>query len=959
MSSRLFRNIIATLAIGPCADAAPSSALLPSGFTITPTAAPGADFQRLPTHLRADGSADANGAVAEALSPDGTALLILTSGYNTNFRTEQNAPITHPALDPRTGQPANVTTPNAEWVFLYDVRGITPYLKQTLSLPNTYHGLVWEKSGRRFYVSAGVDDRVDVFATADRGATADARFAPQPPFIALNHNGAADKPLPRYDGGLLKASPIGESAKLRAAIGGPTSALVAGLDLSADGRTLAVVNMQNDSLSLVATDTRQVTREVHFFSPGQANAIGELPYAVAIRSDTQGNFARAYVTSQRDGQVLSVGADGSSTIIEVGGEPNRMILSRDQRRLYVANGDLDEIDEIDTATDTLGRRLSLLRRGDRLRGAGPDGLALSPDGATLYVTLSNENALAVLDVATGRVRGRIPIGWFPSDVTPSRDGHRLLVINTKNTAGPSDYRLVRDIDAAKPPPDGHNGYVLALEKAGLLSFDVPDNPTLAKLSAQVDDNNNFARRKPDDMMAFLHQHIHHVIYVLKENRTYDQVLGDLPQGNGDAKLTQFPRPVTPNNHALAERFVLLDNFDTAGDVSGDGWNWTFQGHANVYTNRTVAVEYGNAHDKLPFDWNGDPRDIAVALPDHAARPGPATVRITTLLDPTGKSSIEPGPKDVSADEGADDDSAGALGGYIWDAALRAGKTVRHYGVYCEENYFIGKSPLYLPIVRNASQTGALQCVPGRPALLGRTDPFYRGWDLATPDQYRFEEWKREFNQYVVAANLPDFEVMVLMMDHFGAFKSNVAGLQTPALQIASNDYAIGQLVDAVSHSPYWKDTAIFIIEDDAQDGPDHIDAHRTVAHVISAYTSPAAVVSTRYDTTSMVRTIEDILGLGYLGLNDANAAPMSDVFSRTADPRPYDAIIPGLLCRPPVDPRLVPECKLPGRRVTQAATPGKHDGAWWSRATAGMDFSRPDRIDPARFNAILAAGLRQ
>ncbi len=947
---------IAAVALAASCQAPPIPTQIPSGFAITPLAAPGADFQRLPTHLRADGSADANGAVTAAKSPDGTALLVLTSGFNTQFYTEQKQKITHPVFDPVTAQPTGVTTPNAEWIFLYDIRGSTPILKQSLTLPNTYHGLVWDPAGRRFYASAGIDDRIYVFATNSNLSTADASFAPLPPFIPLGHDSAPTKPLAAYDGGPLQATPIGRSKDLFAAIGGPTAALAAGLALSADGKTLAIVNMQNDSLSLVDTDTRKVLREVHFFTPGQTQAIGELPYWVAIRSGADQKFARAYVTSQRDGQVLSVAPGGTFKIITVGGEPNRAVLSPDQSRLYVANGDKDEIDEIDTTTDTLRRRISLLRPGYSYIGAGPDGLAQSPDGTTLYVTLSNENAVAVVDLPSGTVRGRIPTGWFPSDVVPSRDGSRLYVINTKNISGPSDHLIKRRDGEHQIPPDGHNGYVLALEKAGLLSFPTPDQPTLTRLSATVDQNNNFAGNQPDPMMAFLHAHIHHVIYVMKENRTYDQVLGDLPQGNGDPARTQFPRPITPNNHALAERFALLDNFDTAGDVSGDGWNWTFQGHANVYTNRTVGVAYGNADYHIPFDWNGLPRNIGVALPDRARHPSPATVRITTLLDPTGHSAIEPGPKDITADEGADDDSPDALGGYLWDAALRAGKSLRHYGVYADENYYILKSPVYLPIVRNAAQIGALQSVPVRPALLDHNDPYYRGWDLNTPDQYRFEEWQREFNQYVAAKNMPDLEIVLFMMDHFGEFATNVAGLDTPPSQMASNDYAIGQLVEAVSHSPYWQDTAIFIVEDDAQDGPDHVDSHRSVVHVISPYTRANTVIHTRYDTTSVLRTIEHILGIAPLGLNDANARPMSDVFTTTPDLRPYDAIVPGLLCQKPVSTDLVPECRHAGRVVTRT-TVSSHDGAWWTRGTAGMDFSRPDRIDSARFNALLAAGL--
>ncbi len=944
----------------PVANRGPVGAQLPSGFSITPLAAPGAAVQRLVTGLRADGSADGNGANTAVLSPDGSALLVLTSGFNTYFYNEVAAPITHAVPDPLTGQPSTVATQNAEWVFLYDVRSGTPVLKQRLPLPNTYHGAVWAPDGRRFYISAGIDDRVYVYATSTVGASATSSYSPEAPFILLGHNSGQKQPLPNYDGGIFRNTPIGTTPALINAVGGHTSAVVAGLALSGDGKTLAVVNMQSDSLSLADTANRHVSREIRFFVPGQAAAIGELPYWVAIRSDAAGAFARAYVSSQRDGQVLSAGADGTFNVITVGGEPNRMVLSSDQRFLYVANGDLDEIEVIDTGTESVVRRISMLRPGDRFLGAGPSGLMLSPDGGTLYVTLDNENALAVVDLRAGRVAGRIPTGWFPADVATSADGTRLFVVNAKGLSGPSTYTITYEKnDTQKIPPDGFDGYVLALEKASVLSFPVPDRATLAILTAQVDINNRFGNRVPDQMMAFLHAHIHHVIYVLKENRTYDQVLGDLPQGNGDPKLCEFPRAITPNHHAIAERFALLDNFMSAGDVSGDGWNWMFQGHANTYTSRTVPVGYGNAGSAFPFDWNGNPRAIGVALPDRApGTPSPANVRITTLLDPTGASSIEPGTKDVVADEGADEDDSGALGGYIWDAALRAGKSVRQYGAYADENYYIQGSPVYLPVVREAFKAHTLQSVPLRPALIGHTDPYYRGWDLNAPDEYRFEEWKDEFDRYVAQGNLPELEILELNMDHFGQFGTNVARLNTPPLQIASNDHALGQLVDAVSHSPYWKDTAIFVLEDDAQDGPDHVDAHRTVAQVISPYVRAGAVVHTRYDTTSMVRTIEDILGIGPLGLNDANAVPMSDVFTTKPDLQVYAVFIPGVLCRAPVDPSLVPGCGVKGAMITRAWT-GVHDGAWWAKATQGMDFTRPDRVDSRVFNALLAADFRR
>jgi len=953
-----FRPVLLALLVLPAYAAPPPTERLPSGFALTPLAAPGATLQRLPTGLREDGSADANGAETALPSPDGTALLVLTSGYNTNFFTPQAAPIKHAVPDPITLRPSTITTQNAEFVFLYDIRGEKPVLKQRLLLPNTYHGAVWDPSGRRFYVSAGIDDRIYAFATKTTGPSAGSTYAPEAPAILLGHNDNQKNPLPTYNGGIFHTTPIGKSAALIAAVTGDTSAVAAGLALSRDARTLAAVNMQNDSLSLIDTATRQVTREIRFFIPGQKTAIGEIPYWVAIKSGPNGAYARAYVTSQRDGQILCVHPGGTFTVIPVGGEPNRLLLSADQNRLYVANGDTDEIEVIDTNTDKLVKRISLLRPGYKFLGAGPSGLAISPDGATLYVTLDNENALAIIDLRHGQVLGRIPTGWFPSDVAVSADGRRLFVTNAKTEAGPSDFILdLKKRGDPKIPPNGHNGYVLALEKATLLTFPVPKSQDIKKLSAQVDSNNNFAAQEPDPMMEFLHARIHHVIYILKENRTYDQVLGDLPQGRGDPSLCMFPRANTPNHHALAERFVLLDNFMSAGDISGDGWNWMFQGHANTYTNRTTAVDYGNSNFVMPFDWNGSPRNIGIAVPDHATGPQtPATVRITTLLDPTGASAIEPGPKDVTADEGADDEDTQALGGYIWDAALRAGKTVRQYGVYTDQNYYLLKSPAYVQPVREAWKTGIAQSVSLRPALLSRTDPYYRGWDLNVPDEYRFEAWKHEFDEFIAKGNLPDLEILEFNMDHFGEFATNIAGLNTPPLQIASNDHALGQLVEAVSHSRYWKDTAIFVVEDDAQDGPDHIDAHRTVAQIMSAYTRPGAVVHTRYDTTNFLRTMEDILGLTPLGLNDANARPMTDIFTTHPDLRPYDVIIPGLLCHAPADPKLVPQCSQAHAQITPP-TATLHDGIWWARATAGMDFTRPDQVNPQKFNAILRQGV--
>ncbi len=948
--------------------------LLPNGFYITPTAAPGSIFQNLPTGLRPDGSANANGAVNTALSPDGTALLILTTGYNTGFYTQglDGTAIVWPALDPLTGIPSTTTTPNAEWVFVFDVRGTRPKQKQLINIPNTYHGLLWDPSGTRFYVAGGIDDRVEIFKSTTTGASADGTYVPDAPFVLLGHNTPADVPVQQYPtGGLFSTTPI-NSNPIAQYMFMPFSALAAGLAISPDGSTLYVANYQNDSLSIINTSTRTVSKEVVFFAPGQKTAIGEMPYWPVVLSDSKGAPVKTYVSSQRDGEVLSVSPSGSIKVIKVGGEPNRMVLSADQLRLYVANGDLDEIEVINTTKDALNTRISVARPGYHYKGSSPNSLALSPDGRRLYATLGGENAVAVIDVASQQLLGRIPTGWYPSSVTVSADGKKLFVVNMKSDPGPNlEYRSdcpgegippdYSSLLCPPPNPTSRNEYILALLKAGFLTIPVPDIDTLGYLSALVDANNGFYQRGPDPMMAFLHEHIKHVIFIQKENRTYDQILGDLKQGNGDPARVQFPQPISPNHHLLATRFALLDNFYDAGDVSGDGWNWDTQGHANDATVKNVLVGYGNANYNIPFDWNGNPRNIGIALPDTTdGTPSPSTVRITTLFDPTGGSSIEPGTKDITASQGADDLDPDALGGYIWDTVMRAGLTVRHYGLYADENYYVDPyagPPFYIPIVRDAFAQKVVQAVPVRRSLLGKTDVYYRGWDLNTPDQYRFEEWNREFNEYVKNGNLPNFEMVDFMEDHFGNFSSNAANLENPLAQFASNDYAVGRLVEAVSNSPYWKDTAIFVVEDDAQNGPDHVDAHRSTVFIASPYTKSGAVVHTNYNSTNVVRTIEDILRVNYLGLNDANAVPMSDVFIKEPNLQPYVAPIPGILCQPPVDPTLVPECKNPGKRPVTVAVKSLHDGIWWAQATKGFNFKHPDMINSDLFNRILWKGI--
>jgi YVTN family beta-propeller protein len=710
-----------TLPVGNYND----GSILPTGQVITPTAAPGSTIQVLSTGLRSDGNADAAEAVNTALSPDGKTLLVLTSGWNKGNRRPDGTSIKFPTLDPNTGAPVGTTT-LSEWVFVYAVDSDGTITKrQQINIPGTYSGLAWAPDGTRFYVSGGQDDRIYIYKSSG------SLFVPDTPFILLGHNSNPNAPFPAYDGSILKGTKAAQAVTFggRSLIVG--GAVVAGLALSRDGKTLVAANFENDSISVVDTATRAIIREVKFFTPGGTVAQGEFPYDVLVLSNDDGSAKTAFVTSQRDDQVMVVDvASGSFTSISVGDQPNRMVLSKDQGTLYVVNGNSDTVSVIDTSSETVSETISLSRPGDKYKGSNANSAALSPDEKTLYVTLGYENAVAVVDLVSGHVSGRIPTGWYPTSVSVSNgDGARLYVCTFKSNSGANP--------ANGPAPN--TTFVVTrswpLEKAQINIIPVPDAATLAGLSHQVDDNNGISNRHTDPMMAFLRSRIEHVIYIVKENKTYDQVLGDLPRGNGDPTLTQYPQAVSPNHHSLALTFGLLDNFYDSGQVSGDGWGWSTYGETTDYNEKTIAVNYGNGGNGVTYDTEGTSRLIGTGLPDFDASPDPFTVRLTTVLDPTGSSAILPGPKNVSYPLGADDLDADAVGGHLWDSALRNNKSVRNYGFVVDQAYYITsqKDPTqpdpvlktYLPVSPTPFASNLPQAVALAPGLRDKTDKYFR------------------------------------------------------------------------------------------------------------------------------------------------------------------------------------------------------------------------------------------
>ncbi|MBV8164723.1 MAG: beta-propeller fold lactonase family protein [Candidatus Eremiobacteraeota bacterium] len=965
-------------------------AIVPTGATVTPLAAPGSSLLPLHNGLRADDNADPTIGVASSLSPDGTTLLVMTSGENAYFYNYAGVPFQFPVLDPRTGVPtpygcANPGYPitstsgcyNYEWIFVYDVRYGRVNKIQQINLPDTYQGLAWDPRGGRFWVSAGIDDRVYAYRATFKypGVGPLPTYVEDAPFVLLGHNSNQTAPIPSYNGGLLKNSAASIAAGDNPYTGFPpflaSGAVVAGIALSGNGHVLAAANWENDSVSVADAPTRLVTKEYHFTNVGLGNpARGEFPYGVAILSDKSGNPIKIYVSSQRDSQVIAVRPGGALTVIPTGpagSQPNNVLLSHDQKWLFVANGNDDSIAVINTTSDTLARKISVSRAGDPYKGANPNSLALSPNGKTLYVTLGGYNAVAVVDVPSGSVLGRIPTGWYPNSVSVSADGSTLYVVNGKSNAGPNpnnSYVYGQCGTSSDCPPAGvtnptnKNEYDWNVEKTSLSVIPVPTGGSLTYLTAIVDLNNGVYNRGPNALMAYLHTKIQHVIYIVGENRTYDQILGDLTIGNSYGPYNQFPRAVAPNSHALAETFVDLDNYYSVGETSGVGWDWTLQGYDTDSVEKSQVVLYGNAdYYGLTYDYQGTNRNINVGLPQVSGSPNQFTVRETGLLDPSGSSSILAGSQDNNAPENAGNLNPGAVGGYLWDEALRRGLTFRNYGMDADEAYYSAPPPLFIPITRTPYASHIPQAPPTKAVLIANSDVYFRGFDQKAPDTYGFEEWNREFRNYVKHGNLPNLETIYLHHDHFGSFGSAVEGLNVPWLQFADDDWAFGQYVEAISHSPYWKNTLIIRIEDDSQNGVDHVDAHRSIGYLVSPYVRRGAVVSQLYTTDSALRTIEDILGMNHLSLNDADAPTMAAAFQAVPNLTPYTAVVPGNLCEPPVAPDLVPRCKDPYTPKTRALRL-LHDGAWWARMTRGMDFNRPDHLDSERFNRILWRGLR-
>jgi hypothetical protein len=453
----------------------------------------------------------------------------------------------------------------------------------------------------------------------------------------------------------------------------------------------------------------------------------------------------------------------------------------------------------------------------------------------------------------------------------------------------------------------------------------------------------------------LRQRIKHVIYIVKENRTFDQILGDLGNGsNGDSSLTQFGHDITPNFHKLASQFVTLDNFMDPGDGSMDGWSWSLQGRVTNTETITQQINYAFVNRGLSYESEGANRNVpvnfdTVAKRDAAAGPaGTTNYSAATASVPGGTANVLTG----TGNHASSDAPFGMQKGYIFNAVMQAGGTVRNYGFLVNN---IGRIGTKASPVSDPFAAGVVQVAPLDPSLAPVTDVYFRGYDQNYPDLWRYNEWKREFDQFVKQGNLPSLSLVRVSHDHMGSFATALGGVNTPETQQADDDLAVGLLVQAVSQSPYAADTLIVVTEDDCQDGPDHVDSHRATAYVVGPYVKQGAVVSTHYSQVNALRTIEDVLGTQHMNLNTAFQRPMAEVFDiKSSGAWRYDAVASTVLKTTQLATALG---NLGVRFAKGADLKPKHDAKYWAKVTAGFDFSDADRVPPARFNRVLWDGL--
>ncbi|MGA3144099.1 MAG: beta-propeller fold lactonase family protein [Verrucomicrobiota bacterium] len=698
----------------------------------------------------------------------------------------------------------------------------------------------------------------------------------------------------------------------------------AGLAVSRDGKRLYVaLNLSNRLVELDAATGAVLRLWKTGVAPYDVVLAGDKAYVSNWGGRRPDNNSVAGPAGQgtfvRVDPVRHIASEGSVTVIEVrtpkagalqssqiqepkcevltGLHASAMALSPNGRYLVVANAGSDTLSVINTQTEQIVETIWARQNPADLFGASPNALAFAPSGKTLFVCNGTQNAVAVIAFAPGKskLKGLVPVGWFPGAIVYDARRKSLYVANIKGIGS----GRARKLDG--PPEFNSRQY------CGSLSLvREPDAGGLAKMTRQALANMRYPRLaqaslpprsgeplRPIPERVGEPSEFKHVVYIIKENRTYDQVLGDIKEGNGDGNLCVFGEQITPNQHKLVREFVLLDNTYCCGILSADGHEWADTAFATDYMEKSFA---------------GFPR----SYPD--------------------------GMEDADVDA-----LAYSPAGFIWDNVVAHGKSLRDYGEFAItrkswKDKLRSGSPKFLDHYHeflNGTETINLRSEPAieslRPYLATNTV----GWDLAVPDVFRAAQFIKELKQFEQTGDFPSLAIVCLPNDHTSG---TGAGSPTPAAQVADNDLALGQIIEALSHSRFWKETCVLAIEDDPQDGWDHVSGYRTTAYVISPYTKRRQVISTQYNQTSLLRTIELILSLPPMNQMDATATPMSDCFTDTPDLMPFVAVTNNV----PLD-QMNPESKKISDPLLRKA----------ACASARLPLQKPDQCPEDLLNRIL------
>jgi YVTN family beta-propeller protein len=719
-------------------------------------------------------------------------------------------------------------------------------VRSAITLDHAWLGLAWHPDGKRLYVSGAANNTVHELIW-DGGV--------------LSHGSdlVLGRPMEQPAEGTNRPEPVPQS-------------FIGGLAVSPDGKRLFAVHVLGQIVSAVELETGHVLHSIGL--PAEA-------YTCLVSPDGKTLF----VSIWGGAKVLTFDAWSFEPRgeIAVGEHPNAMALTKDGKRLFVACANTNAVWAIDLEKGRAAEQISVSMFPQAPPGSTPNHVSLSPDDKRLLVSNADNNTVAVVDVAkpgSSEVEGFIPTGWYPTAAMFSRSGSQLFMLSGKGLTSSANPRFV-----TRSLPGGEAQYVGSMLTGTLSVLPAPDRAalqTLTKMALGVtpySDEHRLAPTGAPQASAIpgrvgAPSPIKHVFFVIRENRTYDQVFGDLDRGNGDPSLCLFGEEVTPNAHALAREFGVIDNFYVDAEVSYDGHAWTTGAYAT---------------DIVEKFW-----------PTNYARRG------ATYLSEGG-----------GVMRNAYGNAAAPLHGYLWDAAVREGRSVRSYGEFAT----------WGPGSREDRAAGRVPVVATVPGLAGRVSPTYPPWDLTVADNLRFDSWLKEFNEYEARDLVPALSIVRMGNDHTNGTRP---GTPTPRSMVAENDLAVGRLVETISKSRIWNESAIFIVEDDAQNGPDHVDAHRSLALAISPFSRRRAVDNTMYTTSGVLRTMELILGIPPMSQYDAAATPMYNAFQATPVLTPFVHLEP----RISIDEKNAPT-------------------AWGAAASLRMDLEAADAAPERELNEII------